>query len=217
MKIEKIEQPKHYQQGQKRCQRLVYHSGDGSTPRPSSDCCRFAKYIIAGKRFCYQHASEFVFLRSLENPNGGILVIDVDESKSIGRSKSRIERSLAGEIASSFQMRVAPWVLTCFGEKVANDPLQRNHRFLEESLELVQACGCTSKEAHELVDYVFGREVGEKAEEAGAVMLTLAALCLAQKLDMQLCAENELIRVWGIIDQIQYKFANKPKFGPLPE
>ena len=40
------------------------------------------------------------------------------------------------------------------------------HRFLEEALELVQACGATASEAHQLVDYVYGRPVGEPAQEA---------------------------------------------------
>ena len=85
-----------------------------------------------------------------------------------------------------FQSRVLPWLLECFGAEIASDTVERNHRFLEEALELVQACGCPSDEAHKLVDYVYGREVGEKSQEVGGVMVTLAALCLAQGLDMRL-------------------------------
>mgnify|MGYP006958842284 CR=1 FL=1 len=69
----------------------------------------------------------------------------------------------------------------------ASDKAERSHRFLEEALELVQACGCSASEAHQLVDYVFGRAVGHASQEAGGVMVTLAALCLvAEGLDLLL-------------------------------
>jgi hypothetical protein len=85
----------------------------------------------------------------------------------------------------SFQEQVQPWLTKCFGTVIASDKVERNHRFLEESLELVQATGCTQSEAHQLVDYVFNRPVGEPAQEVGGVMVTLAALCLANRLDMR--------------------------------
>ncbi|MCD9188267.1 MAG: hypothetical protein LUM44_17760 [Pyrinomonadaceae bacterium] len=116
----------------------------------------------------------------------------------------------------SFQNRVQPWLMICFGQMVASDVIERNHRFLEESLELVQSCGCTKDEAHQLVEYVFNRAVGEKSQEVGGVMVTLAALCLAQNLDMHESAETELKRIWTKVDQIRAKQAAKPKYSPLP-
>jgi hypothetical protein len=116
-----------------------------------------------------------------------------------------------------FQQRVQPWLLACFGAEIASDKDERNHRFLEEALELVQACGCTASEAHQLVDYVFGRAVGEPNQEVGGVMVTLAALCLAQGLDMHSAAETELARIWTKVAQIRAKQAAKPKNSPLPE
>jgi len=117
-----------------------------------------------------------------------------------------------------FQARVKPWLLECFGEAIANDREERNHRFLEEALELVQACGCTASEAHQLVDYTFGRPVGEKAQEVGGVMVTLAALCLAQDLDMHAEGETELARISvpELVARIRAKQAAKPKHSPLP-
>lgn len=130
----------------------------------------------------------------------------------------KLERRIAElEKAETFQARVRPWMLECFGAEIAADREERNHRFLEEALELVQACGCTRSEAHQLVDYVFGRPVGEKGQEAGGVMVTLAALCLAQGLDMHEAGEAELARVWTKIEQIRAKQAAKPKHSPLPE
>lgn len=116
----------------------------------------------------------------------------------------------------SYQARVAPWMLACFGEMTEGDREERAHRFLEEALELVQACGSTADEAHQLVDYVYGRATGERAQEVGGVVLTLAALCLAEGLEMAGCAETELARVWTKIDQIRAKQAAKPKHSPLP-
>lgn len=117
----------------------------------------------------------------------------------------------------SFQERVAPWLIECFGYEVAADGVERNHRFLEESLELVQSLGCTADEAHQLVDYVFGRDVGDPQQEVGGVMTTLGALCLANRMDMDDCAEIELKRIWRKCEEIRAKQATKPKHSPLPE
>ena len=115
-----------------------------------------------------------------------------------------------------FQQRVQPWMMECFGPMIAGDREERNHRFIEEALELVQATGCSPSEAHQLVDYVFGRPVGEPAQEVGGVMVTLAALCLANDLDMHTAAETELSRIWTKVEAIRAKQAAKPKHSPLP-
>lgn len=116
----------------------------------------------------------------------------------------------------SFQDRVGLFMQECFGIEISLDRKERNHRFLEESLELVQADNCTESEAHQLVDYVYSRPVGEKTQETGGVMLTLAALCRAHGINMQECGEIELRRVWTKIDLIREKQAAKPKHSPLP-
>jgi len=115
-----------------------------------------------------------------------------------------------------FQQRVQPWMMACFGAEISADKDERNHRFFEESTELVQASGMTASEAHQLVDYVYGRPVGEPAQEVGGVMVTLAALCLAQDMDMHVAGETELARIWTKVDTIRAKQAAKPKHSPLP-
>ena len=95
--------------------------------------------------------------------------------------------------------------------------MERNHRFLEESLELVQALGCTQSEAHQLVDYVFSRPVGDASQECGGVMVTLAALATPNALDIVACAEKELYRVTQNVEKIRAKQAAKPRHSPLPE
>jgi len=121
------------------------------------------------------------------------------------------------EAGTSFQERVRPWMMACFGEAISADRVERNHRFLEESLELAQANGCTRSEALQLVDYVFGRPVGEVNQEIGGVMVTLAALCLAIGEDMQAAGETELARIWTKVEAIRAKQAAKPKHSPLPQ
>lgn len=121
------------------------------------------------------------------------------------------------DMVKSFQARVKPWLLECFGEVIAGDREERNHRFLEESLELVQSLGCTASEAHQLVDYVYGRPWGDPFQEVGGVMVTLAALCSANGLDMHTDGETELARIWTKVAQIRAKQAGKPKHSPLPE
>lgn len=118
--------------------------------------------------------------------------------------------------ADTYQDRVDLWIVACFGEESARDLVERNHQFIEEALELVQAAGCTASEAHQIVDYVYARPVGNLGQEVGGVMSTLAALCLAHGRDMMLCAEIELSRCWDKIEKIRAKQKAKPKHSPLP-
>lgn len=120
-------------------------------------------------------------------------------------------------MSETFQNRVHPWMMACFGPEISADKIERNHRFLEEALELVQANGCTQSEAHQLVDYVFNRDQGDINQEVGGVMVTLAALCLASGEDMHQAGETELDRIWTKVDQIRAKQAAKPKHSPLPQ
>lgn len=117
----------------------------------------------------------------------------------------------------TFQKRVLNWLMECFSNEVCRDGVERNHRFLEESLELVQSLGCTRSEAHQLVDYVFGRPVGEPLQELGGTMVTLAALASCHDMDLNDAAEMELARVWTKIEKIRAKQLAKPKHSPLPE
>jgi NTP pyrophosphatase (non-canonical NTP hydrolase) len=117
----------------------------------------------------------------------------------------------------TYQAHAAVWINACLGPLSAADTTERNHRFLEEALELVQAKGCTAHEAHQLVDYVFNRPTGEPFQELGGVMVTLALLANAADLDMDVAAETELRRAWEIIDKIRAKAAAKPKFSALPQ
>jgi len=121
------------------------------------------------------------------------------------------------EESAPFQQRVQPWMMACFGAEITADRAERNHRFFEESTELVQACGMPRHEAHALVDYVYNRDIGEVPQEIGGVMVTLAALCLAQSQDMHAAGEVELARIWTKVEAIREKQRTKPRGSALPQ
>lgn len=123
-----------------------------------------------------------------------------------------------GRKAATFQQRVHQWILQCFGREIAFDTVERNHRFFEEATELVQANGMTASECHQLVDYTFGRPAGDRLQEAGGVMVTLAALLTPVGIDMDFAGETELTRINTpeTIEKIRAKQAAKPKHSALP-
>lgn len=110
-----------------------------------------------------------------------------------------------------FQRHVAQWMWATFTATVINDRRERRQRFLEESLELVQAQGATEEEALKLVRYVFARPAGETWQEVGGVRVTLAALCNASGVDEDMAARRELKRCWDRQAEIQAKQAGRPR------
>ena len=118
-----------------------------------------------------------------------------------------------------FQSLINEWMETCFGYEITKDKIERNYRFLEESLELVQSNGCSKEDAHRLVEYVYGRPDGDTNQEVGGVMVILAALCNCNNILMEYEAFKELARIdtEEMIDKIRHKQASKKiKSGPLP-
>jgi hypothetical protein len=155
------------------------------------------------------------------NEDGDIFLLD-DDAEDEQPAEPRWVRAdphhlLVAGGGGSFQSRVDPWLKTCFGEAIARDRVERNHRFLEEALETTQAAGCTRSEAHQLVDYVFDRPVGELPQEVGGAQVALAALCLAHGIDMAEAGDIELSRIWTKVEAIRAKQAAKPKHSPLPQ
>ncbi|MBU3077827.1 hypothetical protein [Sphingomonas quercus] len=118
---------------------------------------------------------------------------------------------------NSYQARVEEWLDACFPPAVRSNRGERNHRFLEEALELAQANGCSREDALALVDYVFRRPQGDPAQEVGGVMVTLASLCSAIGLNMDETGDVELARNWDRIVAIREKQRSKPHGSPLPQ
>lgn len=127
-------------------------------------------------------------------------------------------RALRPPASLPYQKRVGHWMHACFGNDIPYDAAERNFRFLEEALELAQACGATEDDAYKLVAYVFNRPTGDPRQEVGGVEVTLAALCNAHGIDLDEAREAELTRVWSKVEQIRAKHESKPKDirSPLP-
>jgi hypothetical protein len=91
------------------------------------------------------------------------------------------------------------------------DTPTRVFRFVEEALELAQALDCTKDEAHQLVEYVFNRPVGEPCQEVGGTMFTLMALCWRVGIDAEAETWRELRRCWQpeVMAKIRAKQASK--------
>lgn len=98
-------------------------------------------------------------------------------------------------VKEAFQSDVGDWMEQCFLPSLANNMTERGDRLLEEVLELLQAHGYDSARVPTLVNYVFGRPVGEPAQEVGGVMVTLAAYCSVAGLSMQADGQAELDRI----------------------
>lgn len=98
-------------------------------------------------------------------------------------------------VAQSFQTDVAAWMDQCFPPALSSNMTERGDRLLEEVLELLQAHGYDSARVPTLVNYVFGRPIGEPAQEVGGVMVTLAAYCSVAGLNMQADGQAELDRI----------------------
>ncbi|VWB69817.1 hypothetical protein [Burkholderia lata] len=185
------------------------------------DCDTYDQYFASNSANCSAWtpsapAGDGWLLLEIYDTEDGPVALYVREKKRESM-RERLKREDAEQCAL-FQSRVRHWMLECFGAEIAADCGERNHRFLEEALELVQACGCTASEAHQLVDYTFGRPTGEPEQEVGGVMVTLAALCLANGLCMHTAGEVELARITvpETVAKIRAKQAAKPKHSPLP-
>lgn len=174
--------------------------------------------------FCRQvEAGEFpaALLQDAQQMGSGVLEQHIDEDRIADTARTAL-RSASGPQTTSpetFQSRVAPWMQECFGAAIASDVRERGDRLLEEVLELLQSHGYDSARVATLRDYVFGRPVGEPQQEAGGVMVTLGAYCLATGLDMHAAGEVELARISDpeVVKKIRAKQESKRGLHtPLP-
>lgn len=94
-----------------------------------------------------------------------------------------------------FQDEVSEWMDKTFSQEVKLNHTERNNRFIEEALELVQACGYNKEQVLNIVNYVFDRPRGEIKQEVGGIMVTLAALCNIRDISIEDAAFDELNRI----------------------
>lgn len=109
-----------------------------------------------------------------------------------------------------FQDGCTRWVCQAFGLSKLRDQPERRRRFVEESLELVQALGMTREEVLRMVAYVYDREPGEPLQELGGTLTTLASLASGHGMDLQEAGAAGLADAWRRLDEIRVKQRNKP-------
>jgi hypothetical protein len=155
-------------------------------------------------------------LQSTESAMGRAMELVSEWRKEAAELRAQM---LVDQVANpSFQDRVKPWMMTCFGAEISADKVERGDRVLEEVFELLQAVGYDPARVLALRDYVWGRAIGDPPQETGGVMVTLAAFCLAHGLDMHQAGETELARINqpDIVLKIRAKQAAKPTGSALP-
>lgn len=181
---------------------------------------REGRHCLGADQDILEAADDLDYIRALEAENAK-LKRDLSETAKTalsfeGEARELMIQNVKLREADTFQQRVQPWMMECFGPEISADKLERNDRFIEEALELVQASDYPKERAHQLVEYVYGRPKGEIHQEVGGVMVTLAAHCLAHGVDMDAAAETELARIWTKVEQIRAKQAAKPRGSALP-
>lgn len=145
----------------------------------------------------------------IEGSNGDYIVL---KQSIVNEYYTVVQDRESGLFRKDFQDRVRHWLKFAFEERfphIIDCKRERNHRFLEESLELVQACGLPEIEAIELVKYVYSRPVGEIFQEAGGVSTTFSALCHTHGINVNHAAETELERDYRVVDKIRTRQALK--------
>jgi len=106
-----------------------------------------------------------------------------------------MHKPITGHLPGGYQRKAHDWAFETVGERAAVSSTERGLRFLEEAIELAQACGVTWHNAMTVAAGVYDRPPGRVSQEVGGTMLTLGALCEAIDVDMIDAAIDELNRV----------------------
>jgi hypothetical protein len=91
------------------------------------------------------------------------------------------------------QNAILDWVAQCFGPEWTNKN-ERSCRFIEEAIELVQACDLPKEMVLKLVDRVYSKPKGDIYQEIGGASVTLMALCEKNGISRYCAEEDELGR-----------------------
>ena len=111
------------------------------------------------------------------------------------------------------QKKVYEWCVAAFGETNVK-PAQRALRFLEEAIELTQACKVPKDFVDRLVTYVYGRPEGDLLQELGGAGITLLALAESLGVSAEEAEALELGRVLSKpLDYYTRRNENKDSLG----
>lgn len=110
---------------------------------------------------------------------------------------------------TQYQRDCVAWAILCLGIDSVVSLRERNYRFIEEAIELVQATGLSKEDVIRLVDHVYAKPEGLPTQEVGGVMVTLAVLCEANGIDLARAAATELARVEKNVELIRERHKTK--------
>ena len=86
------------------------------------------------------------------------------------------------------------WGCRCFGEDHMTTRGVRALRFIEETIELAQACGVPEDRVAEVVRVVYSRPSGDVLQEIGGSMVTLSVLAHILGYDIETAFDIEVRR-----------------------
>lgn len=95
----------------------------------------------------------------------------------------------------SRQRIVVLWGEAAFGKPQMVNKQQRAIRLIEEAIELCQSLDVDAGAIKNVVDYVYGRPVGDPSAELGGVSVCLLALADALGVSADECEETEITRI----------------------
>lgn len=143
------------------------------------------------------------------------ILVEVSADNPLGQNARCVINDLKSRLKelsnrSPFSDRCASWVAQTHGIASQNHLDERVARFIEEAIELAQACDMSEGQVDKINSYVYGRVKGSIRQELGGVMVCLGALASCVNLDMDMAGETELKRCHEHADAIRAKGYNKP-------
>lgn len=94
--------------------------------------------------------------------------------------------------------RFLAWARETFTAQVAMNPAERMMRFVEEAIELANACDVPRVTVERIVNRVYERSPGNIEQEAAQCQVTLELWAKVAKLDLERAATREFERVQAI-------------------
>ncbi len=113
-------------------------------------------------------------------------------------NRARVSEGCERAARDKRQDAMLSWARETFGNIEGCDPVsleERARRFLEEALELVQACGLDDEMATRVKDRVYSREPGDVRKEIGQSSMTLSILAEVLGESVAQCEVDEFDRV----------------------
>lgn len=116
-------------------------------------------------------------------------------------------------LSDDVQVQVKDWITGMLGEITFKSHRERALRFIEEAIELAQACGLERQDVAYTIEYVYDKPPGNVAQEIGGVHSTV--LCLSQAFGLSFAGEGskELKRCIANTDAIREKHSRKKLKG----